>query len=156
SKHNRLLGIVTVDDVMDILEEETTEDFGEISATKGATDINISPFDAAKRRSPWFVMLMVIGMLTGGVINQFEERIESVFSLTFMNQRIMDTDRNVDTQSLAVSVRGVALGTHKKNKCGRIIRKEFSTGALIGLICMILILAIVYIMFGNAALRLVV
>src|SRR5699024_5652976 len=58
SKDNHLLGIVTVDDVMDILEEETTEDFGEISATKGATDINLSAFTAAKKRSPWIIALM--------------------------------------------------------------------------------------------------
>ncbi|HLR53166.1 MAG TPA: magnesium transporter [Pseudogracilibacillus sp.] len=156
SKHNRLLGIVTVDDVMDILEEETTEDFGEISATKGATDINISPFEAAKRRSPWIVMLMVLGMITGSVIDQFEETLESVFALAFFIPMIMDSGGNVGTQSLAVSVRGLALGTLEKNNFWRMIRKEFSTGALIGLICMILILAIVYIMFGNAALGLVV
>src|SRR5699024_3841454 len=65
SRHNRLLGIVTVDDVMDILEEETTEDFGEISATKGATDINLSAFTAAKKRSPWIIALMFFGLITG-------------------------------------------------------------------------------------------
>lgn len=156
SKHNRLLGIVTVDDVMDILEEETTEDFGEISATKGATDINISPFEAAKRRSPWIVMLMVLGMLTGSVIDQFEETLESVFALAFFIPMIMDSGGNVGTQSLAVSVRGLALGTVEKHNFWRMVRKEFNTGALIGLLCMALILAIVYIVFGNAALGLVV
>src|SRR5699024_10748294 len=74
----------------------------------------------------------------------------------FFIPMIMDSGGNVGTQSLAVSVRGLALGTLEKNNFWRMIRKEFSTGALIGLICMILILAIVYIMFGNAALGLVV
>src|SRR5699024_4207015 len=156
SKHNRLLGIVTVDDVMDILEEETTEDFGEISATKGATDINISSFEAAKRRSPWIVLLMVLGMITGSVIDQFEDTLDSVFALDFCIPMIMDSGGNVGTQSLAVSVRGLALGTVEKHNFWKMIRKEFNTGALIGLFSIIIILAIVFIFFGNPALGLVV
>src|SRR5699024_7120706 len=81
SKDERLLGIVTVDDVMDILEEETTEDFGELSAVKGATDLDIGSFEAAKKRSPWIVALMFFGLLTAGVIGQFEETLEQVVLL---------------------------------------------------------------------------
>lgn len=156
SKHNRLLGIVTVDDVMDILEEETTEDFGEISATKGATDINIGPFEAAKRRAPWIVLLMVLGLLTGSVIDRFEETLESVVALAFFIPMIMDSGGNVGTQSLAVSVRGLALGTVEKNSFWKMVRKEFSTGALMGLLCMILISTIVFFIYGNGTLGLVV
>src|SRR5690625_2694571 len=81
SKQNRLLGIVTVDDIMDILEDEATEDFGEISATKGATDINLSGFVTAKKRAPWIVALMFFGLITANVIGQFEETLEAVVLL---------------------------------------------------------------------------
>src|SRR5699024_6879290 len=81
SEKNHLLGIITVDDIMDILEDETTEDFGEISATKGATDVNLDAFSAAKKRSPWIITLMFFGLITGSVIGQFEETLESVVLL---------------------------------------------------------------------------
>lgn len=156
SKENRLLGIVTVDDVMDILEEEMTEDFGEISATKGATDVNLSAFTAAKKRSPWIIALMFFGMITGGVIGRFEDTLESVVLLAAFIPMIMDSGGNVGTQSLAVSVRGLALGTIEKGSFFRMIRREFSTGALIGLLCMILITILVTFIYGNTMLGVIV
>src|SRR5699024_815614 len=83
--------VVSVHDVLDILEEETTEDFGEISAAKGATDVGISPFEAAKKRSPWIILLMVLGLITGSVIESFEETLESVVLLAFFIPMIMDS-----------------------------------------------------------------
>lgn len=156
SKENRLLGIVTVDDVMDILEEEMTEDFGEISATKGATDVNLSAFTAAKKRSPWIIALMFFGMITGGVIGRFEDTLESVVLLAAFIPMIMDSGGNVGTQSLAVSVRGLALGTIEKGSFFQMIRREFSTGALIGFLCMILITILVTVVYGNTMLGVIV
>src|SRR5699024_6329055 len=71
SKTQTLLGIITVDDVMDVLEEEATEDFGEISAAKGATDVNVGAFAAARKRAPWIILLMLFGLLTAEVIGYF-------------------------------------------------------------------------------------
>lgn len=156
SKQNKLLGIITVDDIIDILEAETTEDFGELSATKGATDVSISPLKAAKKRSPWIILLMGLGLITGGVIQQFEETLESVVLLAFFIPMIMDSGGNVGTQSLAVSVRGLALGTIEKGDFWRIIRREFSTGALMGLVCMAIISVIVLAVYGNGMLGLIV
>ncbi|MBM7599342.1 magnesium transporter [Virgibacillus halotolerans] len=156
SKHNHLLGIVTVDDVMDILESETTEDFGEISATKGATDINLSALTAAKKRSPWIIALMFFGLITGGVIGQFEDTLEQVVVLAAFIPMIMDSGGNVGTQSLAVAVRGLALGTIEKNSFWRMVRREFSTGAMIGAICMVLITLMIAIFYGNWMLGLIV
>src|SRR5699024_3750733 len=112
-----------VDDVMDILEAETTEDFGEISATKGATDIHLGSFTAAKKRAPWIIALMFFGLITGGVIGQFEETLESVVLLAAFIPMIMDSGGNVGTQSLAVSVRGLALCTIEKNSFWRMVRR---------------------------------
>lgn len=156
SKHNRLIGIVTVDDVLDILESETTEDFGEISAAKGATDLNLSSVTAARKRSPWIIALMFFGLITGGVIGQFEDTLEQVVVLAAFIPMIMDSGGNVGTQSLAVSVRGLALGTIEKGSFWRMIRREFSTGAMIGLICMVLITLLVAIFYSNWMLGLIV
>lgn len=156
SQDQQLVGIVTVDDVMDILEEEVTEDFGEISATKGATDVNLSAFTAAKKRSPWIIALMFFGMITGGVIGYFEETLESVVLLAAFIPMIMDSGGNVGTQSLAVAVRGLALGTIEENSFWRMVKREFATGAMIGLICMILITLLVLVIYGNPMLGLIV
>src|SRR5699024_581398 len=135
SKENHLLGIVTVDDVIDILEDEATEDFGEISAAKGATDVNISAVAAARKRSPWIVTLMFFGLITAGVIGQFEDTLEQVVLLAAFVPMIMDSAGNVGTQSLTVAVRGLALGTIEKDNFWKMIRREFNTGVMIGLIC---------------------
>lgn len=139
SKTNRLLGIVTVDDVMDILEDETTEDFGEIAAARDATDLSLTAFTSAKKRSPWIITLMFFGMITAGVIDFFEETLESVVLLAAFIPMIMDSAGNVGTQSLTVAVRGIALGNVNEGGFWKMIRRELGTGVLIGLICMILI-----------------
>ncbi len=156
SNENRLLGIVTVDDVMDIIEVQTTEDFGEISATKGATDVNINSFVAAKKRSPWIITLMFLGLITGGVIDQFEETLEAVVALAIFIPMIMDSAGNVGTQSLAVSVRGLALGTIEEKSYFKMILRELGTGALIGGICMVVIFILISIIYQKTALGLIV
>lgn len=156
SKQNRLLGIVTVDDVIDILEDETTEDFGEISAAKGATDVNISAVAAARKRSPWIVTLMFFGLITAGVIGQFEDTLEQVVLLAAFVPMIMDSAGNVGTQSLTVAVRGLALGTIEKDNFWKMIRREFNTGVMIGLICMVLIAIIIPIFYSNWIIGLIV
>src|SRR5699024_748717 len=94
--------------------DEATEDFGEISATKGATDINLSGFVTAKKRAPWIVALMFFGLITANVIGQFEETLEAVVLLAAFIPMIMDSAGNVGPQSLAVAVRGLALGNLEK------------------------------------------
>lgn len=156
SKQNRLLGIVTVDDVMDILEEEATEDFGEISATKGATDLNLSGFVTALKRSPWILALMFFGLITASVIGRFEETLESIVLLAVFMPLIMDSAGNVGTQSLAVAVRGLALGNVQKGGFWRMIRRELSAGIILGLISMVLITILVAVLYGDWMLALIV
>lgn len=150
SKDHHLLGIVTVDDVMDILEDETTEDFGEIAAARDATDMNLNALTSAKKRSPWIITLMFFGMITAGVIDFFEETLESVVLLAAFIPMIMDSAGNVGTQSLTVAVRGLALGTVEKGGFWKMIRRELGTGMIIGLACMILISLLIPILYdGN-------
>src|SRR5699024_9197138 len=128
----------------------------EISATKGATDIHLSAFTAAKKRSPWIIALMFFGLITGGVIGQFEDTLESVVLLAAFIPMIMDSGGNVGTQSLAVSVRGLALGTIEKGSFWRMIRRELSTGAMIGFLCMFIIAILITVIYGNTMLGFIV
>ncbi|MEK4424924.1 magnesium transporter [Solibacillus sp. FSL K6-1523] len=156
SRQNRLLGIVTFDDVMDILEAEATKDFGEISSAKGATNIDLSAFTAAKKRAPWIIILMFLGLITGSVIGQFEETLEAVVMLAVFIPMIMGSAGNIGTQSLAIAVRGLALGHIERSNFWKMIRREFSTGFMIGLTCMILISIMITVLYGNLMLALIV
>ncbi|MDQ0257313.1 magnesium transporter [Evansella vedderi] len=151
-----LVGIVTVDDVMDIVEEEATEDFGEFTAAKGATDVNISSFTAAKRRSPWIIMLMFFGLITAGVIGQFEETLEEIVLLAVFIPLIMDSAGNTGTQSLAVMVRSLATGSFEKKGLLHTIKREFGTGIMLGLICAVVLLIVVPILYQSFVLAFIV
>lgn len=156
SEDNHLLGIITVDDVMDIIELQTTKNFGKFSTVKNASETDQSAFTSAKSRAPWIVFLMFAGMLTSGVIGQFEKTLESVVVLAAFMPMLMDSGGNVGTQSLAVSVRGLALGTLDTKKLWHMIRREFATGFLIGAICLVLISILILLFYGNFILGLVV
>lgn len=137
-----LVGIVTVDDILDVMEEETEEDFGELSATRGSLDANVSAFAAAKKRSPWIIMLMFLGLITAGVIGEFEDTLEQVIVLAVFIPLIMDSAGNTGTQALAVVVRGLALGSVDGTSVGKMLKREFGTGILLGLFCAITLLIV--------------
>ncbi|WP_018921569.1 magnesium transporter [Salsuginibacillus kocurii] len=154
---NELIGIVTVDDVMDILEQEATEDLGEFTAARGATDVNVTAFDAAKKRAPWIIMLMFFGMITAGVIGQFEETLEQIVILSAFIPLIMDSAGNTGTQSLAVVVRGLALGTLEKKGLGKTLARELGTGMMIGIMCAVVLAVVIPLLYdGNIVLAFVV
>lgn len=99
---------------------------------------------------------MFAGMITSGVIGQFEDTLESVVMLAAFMPMLMDSGGNVGTQSLAVSVRGLALGTIEMKDLWRMIRKEFTTGFFIGVTCMVLIFILILFFYGNIMLGVVV
>ncbi|MDG5785912.1 magnesium transporter [Evansella sp. AB-P1] len=140
---NELIGIVTVDDVMDVLEEEATEDFDDFTAAKGATDVNITSFSAAKKRSPWIIMLMFFGLITAGVIGRFEETLEEIVILAVFIPLIMDSAGNTGTQSLAVMVRSLATGSFERKGLLHTIKREFGTGVMLGLICAVVLIIVI-------------
>ncbi|OIJ14593.1 magnesium transporter [Anaerobacillus arseniciselenatis] len=150
----KLVGIVTVDDIMDVVDEETEEDFGEISAARGSLDANISAFSAAKKRSPWIIMLMFLGLVTAGVIGEFEETLEAVIILAAFIPLIMDSAGNTGTQALAVVVRGLALGTVDRSSVGKLLKREFGTGLMLGVICAITLLIVVPFLYPEGGIML--
>lgn len=145
----KLLGIITVDDVLDVIERETTEDFEELSATKGSSDINMSPFEAAKKRAPWIVSLMFLGMITASTIGGFEETLETIVLLAVFMPLVMGSAGNAATQSLVVAVRSIALGTINRKNVMKMIRRELGTGIILGIACMIVIFGVITILYDN-------
>ncbi|WP_216828410.1 magnesium transporter [Alkalihalobacterium elongatum] len=131
-----ILGIVTVDDVMDIVEEETTEDIEDLMATRGSVDIDVSPLVATKRRLPWLIVLMILGIGTASLIGQFESTLAEMAILAIFIPLIADMGGNTGTQSLAVVVRSIALGNlEQQNVFGKLLKREAITGILMGISC---------------------
>ncbi|SES43284.1 magnesium transporter [Salipaludibacillus aurantiacus] len=149
TEHNKLVGIITVDDILDVMEEEATEDLDEFAASRGATDLTITPFTAAKKRAPWIILLMFFGMVSANIIAQFEETLEAVVLLAGFIPLIMGSAGNAGTQSLAVAVRSLALGSLEKKGLSKMLFREFSTGILLGIICAIVLAVIIPVMHGS-------
>lgn len=156
TENNELIGIITVDDIMDIAELQMTKSFNEFSTVKDANTSEYSAFKSAKKRAPWIVFLMFAGLVTSGVIGQFEDTLESVVMLAAFMPMLMDSGGNVGTQSLAISVRGIATGKLEAKNIWRKIVKEFVTGFYIGITCMVLIGILILIFYQKVMIGVVV
>lgn len=137
-----LLGIVTVDDVIDVLIDETTEDISRLNALSGPVtgvdDLQVGALFAARKRLPWLVLLLFIGLITSNIIAQFEETLNAAVKLAFFMPLIAGMGGNTGTQSLAVVVRGLALGKFR-GQIIRLLRREAVVGLILGSVNGILI-----------------
>lgn len=154
-----MLGIVTVDDILDILEEETTEDFNEFAAISKSEDDRKDPtaLSAAKSRIPWIVVLLFLGMLTGGLIGIFEETLNQVVMLATFIPIMMATAGNVGTQSLAVAVRNLTLDDEEsKQTIFKTIKNELGAGIIMGVVAAIVMSIVVMVLYRNPVLAFVI
>jgi magnesium transporter len=142
-KENRLVGIITVDDAMDILEEESTEDMfnkagitdlTKNQATRSDVVINGSIWAIWKVRLPFLILTLFGGLLAGSVIGAFEEVLQSVVFVAVFIPVIMDMGGNVGVQSSTVFLRGTILGHIKEETIKSHIFKEVSVGFTMGLV----------------------
>lgn len=160
SYDNRLVGIITVDDIMDVIEREQDKDFQKfagISASKSEEDNKESPFVAAKQRTPWIIILLFLSMITGGLISSFEETLASVVSLAAFIPLIMGAAGNVGTQSLAVTLRNMASDAADDSQNLRsILFREMQSGAIIGAVSGVVIFGIVTLSYQNMILAFIV
>ncbi|WP_113754311.1 magnesium transporter [Priestia endophytica] len=142
---HHLLGIITVDDVMDVIDEEASDDYSKLAGISDVDDTIRTPFSAAKKRLPWLVILLFLGMLTANLIGQFEETLDKVAILAVFIPLIGGMAGNTGTQALAVAVRGIATGEADKESKWKLIVREGLTGVITGGSCGILVVFVVYI-----------
>lgn len=135
----KIVGIVTVDDIIDVIEEETDEDLSDFAAVKGAIDLEVSSYVATKKRLPWLILLLFIGMLTAGLISSFEATLAEVAVLAIFIPLIADMGGNTGTQSLAVVVRGLALDKLDRAKFIKLLGREAQTGVMMGIVCGVIV-----------------
>ncbi|UHA72006.1 magnesium transporter [Paenibacillus sp. 481] len=132
---DRLIGIVTVDDVIDVLREEANEDINKLSATGKAINFRTNAWTASRRRLPWLIMLLFLGLISGSIISRFEHTLQQAVALTFFMPMIAGMTGNTGTQSLAVVVRGLASEKLDRSTVVRLLRRELFVGLIIGTVC---------------------
>lgn len=137
---NRMVGIVTFDDAMDVVEEETTEDM-EIMAGMTPSDktyLRSSPLDLFIHRIPWLSLLMISATFTGIIISAFEEKLASMVCLTAFIPMLMDTGGNSGSQSSVTVIRALSLGELEFSDLGKVLWKEIRTALLCGAVLSVL------------------
>ena len=139
-KENRLVGIVTFDDAMDVLQEENTEDFSKMAAVAPSEDsyFKTSVFTHAKNRITWLLVLMLSATITGTIVNKFQSAFAAVPVLVSFLSMLSGTGGNCGSQTSTMVIRGMALGEIKMKDFFRVMWKEVR----IALICSI-VLAVV-------------
>ena len=131
---NRMVGIVTFDDAMDVMEDEATEDM-EIMGGMTPSDktyLRSTVFDLFKHRIPWLLLLMVSATFTGLIITNFESALAAQVALTAFIPMLMDTGGNSGSQSSVTVIRAISLDEIEFSDLPRIVWKEIRTAVLCG------------------------
>ncbi|MBQ0004821.1 MAG: magnesium transporter [Clostridiales bacterium] len=132
----RLVGIVTVDDILDVIEEETTEDMermGGVIDTDDKDYLDMTVFGHVKARLPWLLLLMCSYFVTGGIIASFEEALSAVIVLVTYMPMLMGTGGNSGTQASTLVIRGMATGELELEDFIKVAWKEIRIGIVVGI-----------------------
>ncbi len=154
---NRLVGIITFDDAMDVMEEEATEDIEKMAAIIPSEKpyMSMSPFEIWKNRIPWLMLLMVSATFTGIIISHFESALSKLVILTAFIPMLMDTAGNSGSQASVTVIRGLSLNEIEFTDILSIIWKETRVAVLCGLslavACFAKILLVDYLILGSFA-----
>ncbi len=146
---SHLLGIITVDDIIDVMEEEASDDYSKLAGIADVDSIDRNPFNAAKKRLPWLIALLFLGMFTASLIGRFEATLDKVAILAVFIPLIAGMAGNTGTQALAVAVRGIATGDLEQESKWKLVVREAGTGLITGTTCGIVVTLVVYVWKGE-------
>ncbi|MDY0118361.1 MAG: magnesium transporter [Bacilli bacterium] len=135
NKDNKMVGVITVDDIIDVIVEEHTEDIARMAA--------VAPLEKSYRESsimslvksslPWLILLMVLGIFSSLIINKFESQIATVIIMSSFIPLLLASAGNASTQTASLVIRSLALNEYHKGEYRKIIGKEIKTGLLVAL-----------------------
>lgn len=151
-----LLGIITVDDIIDVLDEEASDDYSKLAAVSDMDTFDKNPLQAAKKRLPWLIILLFLGMFTANIIGMFEATLDQVALLAVFIPLIAGMAGNSGTQALAVAVRGIATGDIEEQSKLKLLFREAGTGLITGVISGIVVVLLVYFWKGDILIGLLV
>ena len=133
---NRLVGIITVDDIVDVIEEETTEDFEKMASLAPSDNeyLKTGVLKLAKNRIPWLLILMISGTFTGKIVEGYEALLSGFVALTASMPMLMGTSGNAGQQISTLMIRGLAVGEIELRDYFRVVFKELRVAAICGLV----------------------
>ncbi len=133
---NRLVGIITIDDIIDIIDDENTEDFERMALLRPSDEdyLKTGVFKLAKNRILWLLILMVSATFTGKIIEDFEGMLSVIAGLTAAIPMLMDTGGNAGSQTSTLTIRGLALGDIEPKDYLKVLWKELRVGLICGVI----------------------
>src|SRR5690554_545791 len=133
---NRLVGIITVDDIIDVIEEENTEDFQKMSAMLPSERpyLKTGVFELAKNRIVWLMVLLFSGMITGSILSRFEDAFLVLPILVSFIPMLTDTGGNAGSQSSTLIIRGMAVNEISNKDLGIVLWKEIRVAFLVGFV----------------------
>lgn len=155
SHDNLMLGIVTVDDIIDVIDDEAQSDYSGLAGVN-TENVNQSPIQSAAKRLPWLVALLFLGMGTASLIDHFDGLVSQASVLAIFISLITGTAGNAGTQSLAVSVRRISINDEENKSFFALIMTEIATGLVTGAVTGLTIFTVVSIWKGNIMLGLAV
>jgi len=133
-QENRIVGIITVDDVFDVMEEETTEDMEKMAAITPSEKpyLKTGVFETFKQRIPWLLILMISAAFTGSILTIYESALASCIILTSFIPMLMNTGGNSGSQSSVTVIRGLSIGEIEFKDIFKVLGKEFLVSILCG------------------------
>lgn len=157
-REKRLVGIITIDDAVDVIQEANTEDFEKMAAIAPSenTYLKTSAFTHARKRVVWLLILMVSSAITGSIINHYEEAFAAIPLLVSFIPMLMDTGGNCGSQSATLVIRGLALEEIRPRDALRVIRKELAVAAIVSAVLAAANGLRIYLQYHDSAIALVI
>ncbi len=150
-EHQRLVGVVTVDDVVDVIQDEAEEDMKALAGV-GHETLADTVYMTAKSRVPWLIVNLGTAILASFVIQMFDATIEQMVALAVLMPIVASMGGNAGTQTMTVTVRALATNKLGRVNAPRVIGREFLVGIVNGLVLSVIMAAVVFIWFGSGKL----
>ncbi|MCM1130843.1 MAG: magnesium transporter [Roseburia sp.] len=141
---NEIIGVVTSDDVVEVLDEEMGDDYAKLGGLTEEENLNESVFLSVKKRLPWLIALLFLGLVVSSLISGFETVVAALPVIVFFQSLILDMAGNTGTQSLAVTIRMLSVEEVKAKDLLKLCFKEIRVGFMNGVILAILAFAFVF------------
>lgn len=155
-ENNKLLGRITIDDVVDVIREQAEHDFMAAAGLQNEADIFAPVFKTSRNRALWLGVNLITALLGSWVIGQFEGSIQELVALAVLMPIVASMGGNAGTQTLTVVIRGMSTGTIAPGNVGNVLKKEALVGVLNGLLWAFTIALIATLWYQNLQLGLVI
>lgn len=152
----RLVGVITIDDAMEVLDDEHEEDILRLAGVGGESELSDTIFETTLQRLPWLAVNLITAILASLIIAQFQETISGFVALAVLMPIVASMGGNAGTQSLTVAVRAIATRDLTASNFWRVIRREVAVGAVNGVIFAVVMGVIGLLWFGSPMLGLVI